>query len=68
MKQSKKTRITITIDEKAFNEMKALCEEAGQKVSSVINILVHRFIRDNKQGNVELIKQKGREDNNTKKS
>jgi hypothetical protein len=44
-----KIRITLTVDDNNFQEIKKICEKSGQKVSSVVNILIHNFINDKKE-------------------
>ena len=53
----KKLKITISVDDDIFQEMKKICESAGQKISSVINILIHKFVMDSREGNVRLLKK-----------
>jgi len=53
-----KVKITISVDKNIFQEMKEVCSTAGQKVSSVINLLIHKIVADSRDGNVTLIKRK----------
>lgn len=44
-----KKTILITVDEKVFNDVKEVCKLNGQKISSVINILLTKFLAENKR-------------------
>ena len=48
-----KLKITITIDEETFEEMKKICKQSGQKISSVINILINKFVIDSKKEEIK---------------
>lgn len=45
-KSDKKSRISITIDANVFNDAKIACAKTGRKLSSLIQILLERELKN----------------------
>lgn len=62
MVKDNKEKITITLDKKVVDDFKEICNQSGNKISSLINILINQFVADVKSGQIKLFGLNKKED------